>query len=51
MTYKPRNQNPRIDSNRQSWSTAFDDAVARRKEVSRPCGFQVRDRTNGGYHA
>lgn len=41
MTYKPRNRNPRIDRNRESWSSAFDDYAARRKEPESRCGFHV----------
>lgn len=39
--YNPRNRNPVIDGNRQSWSTAFDERVERRKEFRHPCGFHV----------
>ncbi len=41
MAYKPRNQNPRIDANRESWSTAFDDRVAMRREQREPAGFRL----------
>ena len=45
VRYNPRNRNERIDANRQSWSTAFDDMIERRRadRESGSCGFQVKD--------
>ena len=39
--YNPRSKNPPIDGTRQSWSTAFDDRVAMRREQREPAGFRL----------
>ena len=41
--YNPRNQNPRIDGNRQSWSTAFEGMVERKRTLPTvQCGFVLK---------